>query len=46
MSVPSKTHNREAKGLSRVFVDLGGEKHMTSVGGDKHPILVRDAFSR
>ena len=33
MSVLSKTDNRAAKRLSRVFVDLGGKKHVTSVGG-------------
>ena len=46
MSVPSKTDNRAAKRLSRVFVDLGGKKHVTSVGGSKYPMIVRDNYSR
>ena len=46
MSIPSKTHCREDKILSRVFVDLGGNKYVTSMGGDKYPIIMRDAFSR
>ena len=33
MSIPSKTHCREDKRLSRVFVDLGGIEHVTSMGG-------------
>ena len=32
-SIPSKTHCREDKILSRVFVDLGGKKRVTSMGG-------------
>ena len=34
LSIPSKTHYRKDKRLSRVFVDLGGNKHVTSMGGD------------
>ena len=30
---PSKTHGRAAKRLFRVFVDLGGKKHVASMGG-------------
>ena len=46
MSIPSKTHSREDKRLSRVFVDLGGKKHVTSMGGNKYPMIIRDDFSR
>ena len=46
MSTPSKTHCREDKRLSRVFVDLGGNKHVTSMGGNKYPMIIRDDFSR
>ena len=28
------------------FVDLGGKKHVASMGGNKYPIIVRDDFSR
>ena len=33
LSIPSKTHCREDKRLSRVLVDLGGNKHVASIGG-------------
>ena len=33
MSILPKTNSREDKRLSRVFVDLEGKKHVTSVGG-------------
>ena len=46
MSIPSKTHCREDKRLSRVFVDLGGNNHVTSMGGNKYPMIIRDDFSR
>ena len=46
MSIPSKTDNRGDKRLSCVFVNLGGGKHVTSVGGNKYPMIVRDDFSR
>ena len=46
MPIPSKTHGRAAKRLFRVFVDLGGKKHVASMGGNKYPIIVRDDFSR
>ena len=46
MPVPSKTHGRAAKRLFRVFVDLGGRKHVASTGGNKYPIIVTDDFSR
>ena len=42
----SKTHGRAAKRLFRVIVDLGGEKHIASMGGNKYPMIVRDDFSR
>ena len=32
VSIPSKTNSRENKKRSRVFVDLGGNKHLTSAG--------------
>ena len=43
---PSKTHGRAVKRLFRVFADLGGEKHVASMGGNKYPMIVRDDFSR
>ena len=46
MPIPSKTHERAAKGLFRVFVDLGGKKHVASMGGNKYPMIVTDDFSR
>ena len=44
MPIPSKAHGRAAKRLFRVFVDLGGKKHVASTGGNKYPMLVRDDF--
>ena len=32
MSIPSKTNSRKDKRLSRVFLDLRGNKHMASMG--------------
>ena len=46
MPIPSKTHGRAVKRLLRVFVDPGGKKHVTSMGGNKYPMIVRDDFSR
>ena len=47
MPIPSKTNRRGDKRLlSRVFVNLGGNKHMTSMGGNKYPMITRDNFSR
>ena len=46
MPIPSKTQGRAAKRLFRVFVDLGGKKHVASMGGNKYPVIVRDDFSR
>ena len=46
MSIPSKTHSREDMRLSRVLVDLGGKKRVTSMGGNKYPMIIRDDFSR
>ena len=46
MPIPSKTHGRAVKRLFRVFVDLGGKKHVASMGGNKYPIIVRNDFSR
>ena len=46
MSIPSKTSNRSVKRLVRVFVDLGGKKHVKSAGGKKYPIIIRDDYSR
>ena len=37
MSIPKKTDNRIVERLSRVFVDLGGKKHVASVGGKQIP---------
>ena len=46
MPIDSMTHGRAAKRLFHVFVDLGGKKHVASVGCNKYPIIVRDDFSR
>ena len=46
MSIPSKTNSRKDKRLSRVFVDLGGNTHVTSVGGSMYPMIIRGDFSR
>ena len=46
MPIPSKTHGRVVKRLFRIFVDLGGKKHVASMGGNKYPMIVRDDFSR
>ena len=35
MPIPSKTSNRAVKRRFRVFVDLGGKKHVKSIGGKK-----------
>ena len=45
MSIPSEMHCREDKRLSRVFVDLGGKKHVTPMGGNKCPMIMRDDVS-
>ena len=44
--IPSKTHGRAAKRLFRIFVDLGGKKHVASMRGNKYPMIVKDDFSR
>ena len=46
MPIPSKRHGRAVKRLFRVFVGLGGKKHVASMGGNKYPMIVRDNFSR
>ena len=46
MPIPSKTHDQAAKRLFRVFVDLGGKKHVESMGGKKYLMKVGDDFSR
>ena len=46
MPFPSKTHGRAVKRLFRVFVDLGGKKHVASRGCNKCPMVGRDDFSR
>ena len=46
MSITSKTNSHENKRLSRVFADLGGNKHVASMGENKYPVIVRDDFSR
>ena len=44
--IPSKTHDRTAKIiLFCVFVDLGGKKHVASMGGKKYPMIARDELS-
>ena len=46
MCIPSKTQCRKDRRLSRVFVDIGGKRHVTSMGGNKYPMMIRDYFSR
>ena len=47
VSISSKTNSRENKKRSRrVFVDLGGNKHLTSAGENKYPMIIRDYFLR
>lgn len=46
MSTPSRTYNRENKRRSRVFVDLGGKRHVASVGESKYSRILGDDFSR
>ena len=46
LSIPSKTHCRKNKRLSRVFVDFEGKQHVTSMGGNTYPMIIRDDFSR
>ena len=45
-SHPTKTNSRGDKRLSRVFVELGGNKNVTSMGGDKYPRIISDGFLR
>ena len=44
MFIPSKTSNRAVKRLFRVSVDLGGKKHMKSIGGKKYLMIMRDDY--
>ena len=37
---------RSGKRLGRVFVDLGGRKDVSSVGGKHYPMVVKDDFTR
>ena len=46
VSIPSKTNSRGDKKQSRVFVDLGRNKRLTSMGENKYPMIIRDDFSR
>ena len=46
MSIPSKTNSRKDKRLSRVYVDFGENKYVTSVGEDKYPMIIRNDLSR
>ena len=46
MPIPSKRHERAVKRPFGVFVDLGGKKHVTSIGDNKYPMIVREEFSR
>ena len=45
MSIPTKANSREDTRLSRVVVDLGGNKHVTSVVGNRYPSIIRVDFS-
>ena len=42
----TKTNSRGDKRLSRVFVNLGGNKNVTSMGGNKYPRIISDGFLR
>ena len=46
MSIPSQTNSHGDKILSRVFVDLEGNKHVMSMGGNKYPMIISGDFSR
>ena len=46
MPMPSKTSNRVVKRLFRVFVDLGGKKHVNAIRGKKYAMIIRDDYSR
>ena len=46
MSIPSKTSNRENEIRFRVFVDLGGKKHVNLTRGQTYPTVIRDDYSR
>ena len=46
MSIPSKTHSRENKIPSHVYVGIGGNNHVTSMGGNKYPMIIREDFLR
>ena len=46
ISIPSKTSNRAVKRLGRVFVNLGGKKHVMSAGGKRYPVIIKDDYSR
>ena len=38
MPIPSRTHGGAAMRLFRVFVNLGGKKHVASMGGNTYPM--------
>ena len=44
--IPHKTDNRATVKLGRLFVDLGGKKKFTSVGGKQYPMIIKDDYSR
>ena len=46
MPIPSKTSNRAVERLFRVFLDLGGKKHVKSIGRKKYPMSIRGYYSR
>lgn len=46
MPISPRTDSCPGKRLSRVFMDLGGKRHVTSVGGNKCLMIVRNDFSR
>ena len=46
MLIPSKKSDRAVKILFRVYVDLGGKKHVKSIGGKNNPMIIRYDYSR
>lgn len=45
-AVPKSTENRDDRGAGKLFIDLSGPFHETSLGGMKFVTLYIDDFSR
>ena len=45
-AIPSTTTSRATRKLGRVFIDLGGKREVTSIGGKHYPMIVRDDLTR